>query len=489
MNLIKLKDYNTNDTIAAIATFPAPSALGVIKISGKNSLPIISKIFLPKNKKNIKKAKTYTIHYGWIIGRPQTKDHRPKTKKAGKIIDEVLVSVMRAPGSYTKEDVVEISSHGGAIVLNKILEVILKTGARLALPGEFSYRALTNGRIDLLQAQSIADIVGAKSEEGLGLATKQLLGSVSRKLEEVKEDLKELYAHTEAAINFPEETADIRLDKLRQRLSGISKAVEALLTGANEARIFQEGLRCVICGKTNAGKSTLFNCLLRDERVIVSHIPGTTRDVIEETISIEGIPLRIYDTAGILEPADLITEKALEKTSKAFEQADLILAVFDGSRPFDKDDKIILDKLKNLRIQDKSAGLSSKKKIIFIINKNDLASKLHLKEAARKLGRVVYLSALKNKGIKGLEQAIARAVYKGSITHQDCIFLSQMQKNALAAMHGSLLEALTCLNKHYTVDFLHLSLRQALDDASRISGEIISEEILESIFSRFCIGK
>jgi tRNA modification GTPase len=480
MNLIKLKDYNMNDTIAAIATFPATSALGVIKISGRKALSVASEIFLPKNKKNIKKAKTYTLHYGWIVD---------KSTDPPKMVDEVLVSVMRAPASYTKEDVIEISSHGGAVVLNKLLNIVLGKGARLAQPGEFTYRALINGRIDLLQAQSILDIVEAKSEETLTIAGKQLRGEVSQKLKKLKNDLTEIFCHTEASINFPEDQAVLLTSSLRQKLKRIEKTVGILLAASQEARIFQEGLRCVICGRTNVGKSTLFNCLLRDERVIVSHIAGTTRDVVQESINVRGIPLRIYDTAGVLEPQDLITKKAIEKTAKAFDDADIVIAVLDGSRPLNKDDIFILNKLRKAVFLPQASYSATAKKVILVINKSDMPSRLNLDKNMQLLGPCVTISALHNKGIKTLETALTKTVLKTEIKRQDYIFLNQQQRNILAALQSSLIQANQSLAGNYPVDFVHLSLKQMLEDIGMITGEVASQEVLESIFSRFCIGK
>lgn len=479
--MFNLKDYNTSDTIAAIATFPSKSALGVIKISGRNALRIISKIFIPKGKKDIKKVKTYTLHYGWIVD----KGTGPKAQGRDNMVDEVLVSVMRAPHTYTREDVVEISSHGGVYVLNKLMEVVLKQEARLALPGEFTYRALIRGRIDLLQAQSISSIVEAQSEEGLKLAALQLRGEVSRKIKVIKDEIKELFIQTEALINFPEDEVEISLSLMKTKIKNIEKRVSRLLEGSREARVLKEGIRGVICGKTNVGKSTLFNCLLREERVIVSELPGTTRDVIEETINIRGVPLRIYDTAGILEPRDLVTKKAIEKSTQIFDEADLVILVLDGSKPLTKDDYFLLEKTKD-------------KNTIFVINKIDLGQRINLKEISRirdknkNPGIVAYtvrLSALKNTGLSDLEKAVYKCVYKKGFSRQDIIFLNQYQSQRLKKVSEDIQQAGGFMEKGYTIDFVSASLKSCLDNLGKLSGEVFSEEILEGIFSNFCIGK
>ena len=471
MSSFKLKDYNLNDTIAAIATFPSKSALGIVKISGKKSLGLISKIFKPARKKNIKKVKNYTMHYGWII-----ENSKSKGKKAKNMIDEVLVSIMRGPNSYTKEDVVEISSHGGAFVLNKILEMVITQGARLALPGEFTYRALVRGRIDLLQAQSILGIVDAKSDEALSLAGEQLRGRASSKIKRLKQEVKELFIQTESAINFPEDDISISYSRLEKEIKALGEGIDNLIEGSNEARIIHEGLKCVICGKTNAGKSTLFNRLLNEERVIVSRFAGTTRDVIEETINIRGVPLRIYDTAGILEPIDLITKKALEKTSAIFNEADLVILLLDNSRRLNQDDFFLLEKAKD-------------KNIIIVVNKIDLASRLDFKKIAKNGARVVKMSALKNIGLGGLEGAVHDSVYKGSLNREDIIFLSHYQQEVLKQIKNKISEALIFLREDQPIDFINLSLKICLEDLGRLGGEIHCQEILESIFSEFCIGK
>jgi len=464
MQEFKLKDYNLTDTISAIATFPSRSALGIIKISGKKSFAIISKVFKSTKGKDLKRVKTYTLHHGWIID----KDKNP--------IDEVLVSVMRSPLSYTKEDVVEISSHGGSMVLNKILELVLDSGARLALPGEFTYRALVKGRIDLLQAESILGIIDAKSESSLALASSQLRGRASEKIKKLRQEVKDLFVNTESVINFPDSELDISFSNLDQKIGKIEKVLLGLIQGSDQARVMSEGLRCIICGRSNVGKSTLFNSLLREERVIVSKISGTTRDVIEETINIRGVPLKIYDTAGILEPKDLITRKALEKTRQAFDRADLVILILDSSRRLQKDDLFLLDKIKD-------------KNTIIVLNKNDLPSKLDLDKLSKIKAPKVKMCALKSGGLKSLENTVYNKVYKNHVSREDIIFLNHYQRQVLKEAYQNIAQIRKLLSQKYTIDFVNLELKECLSSLGKLSGEVFSEEILESIFSQFCIGK
>ncbi|MFA5008097.1 MAG: tRNA uridine-5-carboxymethylaminomethyl(34) synthesis GTPase MnmE [Candidatus Omnitrophota bacterium] len=497
MSLIKLKSYNTNDTIAAIATFPSKSALGVIKISGKKAIGIVHEIFIPRRKKDIRKAKTYTLHYGWITAHGAKRRahsvknntsfaHRPSPIG---IIDEVLISVMRKPYSYTCEDVVEISSHGGTAALSKILELVLKEGARLAKPGEFTYRAFLNGRIDLLQAEGIRNIVGANSDKALNAAVSQLKGESLKKFEEVKKAIKNVFLLTEADINFPEDDIKIKFGSIEREIKKINSKLEDILEADKEAKIIKDGLKCVICGKTNAGKSTLFNCLLREERVIVSEIPGTTRDAIEEIINIKGVPLRIYDTAGILTPRDLIEKKALEKSSKIFNEADLIMLVLDGSIALSKDDLFLLNKIEGLRNKKSMPAGSNPKSVIIVINKSDLKQRLNLKNISHIKGFKVKLSALKNEGIDSLEQAVFNTAAKFSSQRQDLIFMNAYQGEILKEAYKDVQEAEKNLSNCQEIDLVNMSLRNALDNLGKLTGEVFCEELLESIFSDFCIGK
>jgi tRNA modification GTPase len=468
-SLLRLKDYNTKDTIAAIATYPATSALGVIRISGRKTMDIVSRIFLPNKKKDIKKVKSYTLHYGWIVN-----DSSVTRQDSSAIVDEVLISVMKAPYTYTRENVVEIFSHGGILVLNKILELILKNGARLAKPGEFTYRAFINGRLDLLQAQSVLDIVEAKTEQGLAGGLKQLRGEVSKTLEKIREHLKNIFINLEAYLQFPDEEIEISIEEIGCQITRIKKKIKGLIESSERTDILREGLECVICGKANSGKSTLFNRLLKEERVLVTKVAGTTRDVVEESINIKGIPLKICDTAGILEPKDLIQRKALEKSWQKIQDADIILLLLDYSKPLEKDDFFLLEKLKG-------------KNTIIVVNKIDLNKKIDLRKIRLFRKNLVRLSALKGTNLSGLEDAIFKNVY---ITKKDdLIFLAQWQKTILKQLYKELSRASHYVEKGYSVDFINFTLKKGLDMLDRLTGKVVDETLLEEIFSNFCIGK
>jgi len=478
MNSFRLRDYKTTDTICAIATFPSRSALGVIKVSGKEALSIVSKIFKPVRCKNLRTVKTFTLHYGWIVDKPQTGKRKLKNeiRNKAKIIDEVLVSVMRKPRSYTTEDVVEISCHGGVIVLNRILELLIAHGARLAQPGEFTYRAFLGGRIDMLQAESIAGIVDARTPQALTAAGAQLRGSSSALLAQLKDDLKDVFIETESALNFPEDVAGVCREQLHKKIKKILSRLKAVQQISDEAVLLREGVRCVICGRTNVGKSTLFNRLLDEERVIVSRFHGTTRDVIEEIINIRGVPLRMYDTAGILEPRDLIATKALQKTQAVFDGADLVILIIDGSRKPDRDDLFLVQKCQN-------------KDAILVINKIDLPQKCERSDFPLFKGTSIAMSALKNIGLDDLKKAIYEKVCRFRLNRHNLIFLSAYQRQLLKAIHADLQESQRFLKDGYTIDFVNALLKNCLDAIGKLTGEIFCEEILESIFSQFCIGK
>ena len=462
------KEFSLADTIASIASFPSKAAVGVIKISGKKSLEIISKIFKPKKRKDIRKVKTYTLHYGWIVDK--SKESREK------IVDEVLVGIMRAPFSYTREDVVEIYSHSGQVVLNKILDLVLKKGARQALPGEFTRRAFLRGRIDLSQAEAVLDIVEAKTDKALELGLSQLEGRLSERINQIEEILKKTCSELEAELSFPEDV-QIRKDYSLDIQRAIKK-IKDLLKNSEKGRLLKEGVFLVICGKANVGKSSLLNMFLREERVIVTPFAGTTRDVVEEDINIRGLPLKIYDTAGILEPRDLIEKKALEKSYKKIEEADLILLVFDGSQKLTSEDFFLIDKTRE-------------KKVIFVINKTDLPLKIEEEILKRYKKPLVKISALFSRGLKNLETKILKVIFKeGLDKKEEEIFLSNKRHIDLLKEALSLLERVKAdLKKGFPSDFLFFNLREALERVSEITGKNVSEDILDSIFSKFCIGK
>lgn len=469
-----LKEYDLKDTVAAVATFPSKSALGVIKVSGKQSIPVVSKIFIPAKKKNLKKQPNFTVHYGWI------KDiNNKKAKLSSDLVDEVLVTLMKAPNSYTKEDVVEISCHGGAVVLDKIMTILKSLGIREAKPGEFSYRAFLNGRVDLSQLQAVADIADAKSEKALFILSKQMKGNFSEKIDSVLLRIKNVAAVYEAKINFPEEE-DVREEKKgAKELKSILDEVNKIINNSDVARTLKEGVRCVICGKANVGKSTLFNALLKEERVIVTDIAGTTRDVVEELVMVKGVPLRMYDTAGILEAKDLINEAAVKRSYEKLEQADLVLFVFDGSKSLSQRDTKLIKEI-----------IKKEKNVIFVINKIDLDLKADMNMLEKYNKPIVKISALENKGFSGLEKTIVKNAYiKGSSNIKDAVVLANWQINLFKNISINLEDTLKYIKQGQPCDYIYASLLDTLENVMALSGENVSDNLLEEIFSNFCIGK
>ncbi len=468
--MFNLEGYNTKDTIAAIATFPSTSSLGVIKISGKDALKIVHSIFVPHRKKDIRKAKTYTLHYGWVA-------EKGGRENKVKMVDEVIVSVMRKPYSYTREDVVEISSHGGIVVLNKILSLVIKEGARLAKPGEFSYRAWVNGRIDLSQVQAIGDIVEAKTERALFILSQQLKGDFSRRIERLKKTLTDIISHMEAYISFPEDVENFDSHDVAKRLKEVEREVSHFLKFEQSSRLMREGLRCVICGKANVGKSTLFNQLLKEERVLVTHFAGTTRDVIEETINIKGIPLRIYDTAGILEPRDFLDREAMEHSYRKLAEADVVIFVLDHSRSWDNQDEVLLKRIRD-------------KEVIVVVNKVDLKKKLDIRRMRQLRCPLVKTVASKGEGLDELERVIVQKAYGTGVRRQtNSVLLAQWQIDLLRNILHNIEDTLKAIKDGEPLDVVLFSLQPALSNLAKLSGDEISEDILRSIFDRFCIGK
>lgn len=457
--------FSSKDTIAAIATFPAKAGIGAIKVSGNKALQIAFKIFHPKRKKDIRKAKTYTMHYGFI-------------KDGKELIDEVVLGIMRKPHSYTRQDVVEIYTHSGAMVLNRILDLTLNEGARLAEPGEFTKRAFLSGRIDLVQAESVLDIVESKTEESLEMSVFQVKGGLSKLIEEAARDIEKIEEEIETEVSFPEEGAGFDVKRALREIKGVEEKIKHLLKDSGKARFLREGIKCVICGRANAGKSSLLNMLLRKERVIVTPFAGTTRDVIEEDINILGLPLKIYDTAGILEPKDLTSEKALEKSYEKLEEADLVISVFDYSREFSKEERFILEKVKG-------------KNTVLVVNKIDLPKKLGLGVFKKYGFPLVKMSALKSLGLEKLEKTIYRQVWGKPLDNK--------KENALTSnirhinlLKGALVELKSAegfLSKRGVLDSALFSVKSAGEKIREITGKNVSRDVLDNIFSRFCIGK
>lgn len=456
------------DTIAAISTPIGAAGIGIVRISGKDALNIAQKVFVSKKKKLLSECRNYSLVYGHIID------------GKGRVIDEVLVSVMRGPQSFTAEDVVEINCHGGVVAVRKTLELVLKTGARLAEPGEFSKRAFLNGRIDLAQAESIIDLINAKTDKSLQVAINQLEGILSKRIKELSGELLGLMAQIEAGIDFPEhDIEELSRARISQKTEVLLQEINKMIASADTGKVLRDGLRTVIIGKPNVGKSSLLNALLKEKRAIVTDIPGTTRDVIEEVVSIRGIPLKIVDTAGIRETSDLVEKIGVEKTKQASLEADLILLMVDASTGITENDLEVL-------------ALLEGKKCIIILNKIDLKQQLNDPDLQKYFGKyeMVKMSLIKGQGLDQLENKIEEMVYSGRVATQDDLMVTSIRhQNSLEKAARSLRDALTAIDEELPTDCIAIDLKAAWDSLGEITGETIGEDLVDQIFSRFCIGK
>jgi len=455
------------DTIAAISTGMTNSGIGKVRMSGPEAVEIISKIYRsPGGHKDIRKAESHTIHYGYIYD-------------GDRLIDEVLVLLMLAPRSYTTEDMVEIDCHGGVVVMKKLLETVIKYGARPAEPGEFTKRAFLNGRIDLTQAEAVIDVIQSKSELALSNSVRQLKGSIFNKVKEIRKSIIGHIAFIEAAMDDPEHiNADDFGSELRQSVSEHIRALKKLLASADNGRMIKEGIRTVIVGKPNAGKSSLLNVLVGDERAIVTDIAGTTRDTIEEFIQINGIPLNIIDTAGIRDTDDIVEKIGVDRTKEFAKEADLIIYVVDGSTDLDDNDRAIIE-----MIQEKNA--------IVLINKTDLAHVVTETGIKAYLDKpVIEISAKEETGIEQLEQQLKEMFFGGQIAYNDEIYItSARHKAALEDALESLGMVLQSIDDGMPEDFYSIDLMNCYESLGSLIGEATGEDLVDTIFSDFCMGK
>ena len=456
------------DTIAAISTPFGESGIGIVRMSGPLAEPIAKKLFKPK--KDQPCFISHHFHYGEIID-PQN----------GRPIDEVLIVLMKSPKTYTREDMVEIHCHGGYLILQRVLELVLKQGARMAEPGEFTKRAFLNGRIDLTQAEAVIALITAKTMASLEIANQQLRGVLYREMTSLKEDLVEQLALIEAHIDFPEEEIDpISLGKMRQDLKRMIHQIEGWIASFEEGKIFREGISCAIIGKTNVGKSSLLNVLLKEERAIVTPIPGTTRDVIEEVLNICGIPVRLMDTAGLRKAMDSIEQEGVRRAKERVSDSDFVLLMIDGSRPLDADDMEIFEEIKE------------KKKVV-ALNKKDLPLKISLEDVESRFQEnpIISISCLRNEGIDDLKEAIYHYLVHRDVrsSPEHLIVANIRHKTALSQMRDNLSNAVKGLEERTSPEFIAFEIRSALEALGEIVGETTTEEILNRIFEQFCIGK
>ncbi len=465
-----MKDYLCEDTIAAIGTPMGKGAIGIVRISGKRALPILKEVFRKKSGEKREEFENRKMTYGVVVD------------EFGEPIDEVLAVFMRAPLTFTGEDVVEIHCHGGIVVTRKVLREVLKRGARLAEPGEFTMRAFIHGKIDLTQAEAINELIEARSELSAKLAVKQLEGSLSRKIREIRDKLLETKALIEAAVDFPDEEIEIiESGKVRERILEALSEIEKLLKTYREGRLIREGIKVAIVGRPNVGKSSLLNAILREERAIVTEIPGTTRDVIEETVNFRGLPLRLIDTAGIRESGDVVEKMGIERSIKKIEEADVVLFVIDGSEGFNDEDRKIAELLKG------------RENVILVINKKDLGLKVRCRDLRDKFKHCVEISTKTEEGIENLAEEITQLVMfepEVVVGGEEVVITSERHRELLERARESLLRVIESIDSGYeSPEFLSMDIDGALRALGEIVGEVTTEDMYDIIFSRFCIGK
>lgn len=457
--------FNT-DTIAATATAMGSSGIGIIRISGEEAIQIAESIFESPKGKKLSQVRSHTINYGHILFHD-------------KIVDEVMVSIMRAPNSYTREDTVEINCHGGILVLNAVLEAVVEQGARLADPGEFTKRAFINGRIDLTQAESVIDIINAKNTFALSTSMEQLHGAVSKKIKNLRSVLIHEIASIESALDDPEHMEiEHYHEKIQLVLAPVIEEMEDLLIQSDHGAVLKEGIHTVIVGKPNAGKSSLMNALVRKEKAIVTDIAGTTRDIIEEQIMLNGISLNIIDTAGIRETEDKVEKIGVDKARIYVDKADLIIFVVDASNNLSQEDHDIIEMIKD-------------KRVIVLMNKSDLNAVTSVTEIERYLNHsVISVSAKDGVGIDLLEDKIIEMFFSGSIQMNDQVFITNMrQKQLLKESLGSLYLVRQSAVDEMPEDFYSIDLMNAYEQLGKMVGETVEEDLINEIFSKFCMGK
>lgn len=456
-----------NDTIAAISTPIGEGAIAIVRLSGPEAIRISDKIY--RGSKPLVAVDSHTIHYGKIID-PQT----------GKTAEEVMVTVMRAPKTFTREDVVEINCHGGLVSVNRVLELVLNAGARLAEPGEFTKRAFLNGRIDLSQAEAVMDLIRAKTDRAMGVALDQMEGRLSKLVRNLRQTLLEIIASVEVNIDYPEYDAEeVTHDLLIRQASDVKAAIESLLETARQGKILREGLSTAIIGRPNVGKSSLLNTLVHESKAIVTDIPGTTRDIIEEYVNVRGVPLRLIDTAGIRETEDIVERIGVERSRKALKEADLVLLLLNNSEPLTEEDKRLFEAIE---------GMDA----IIIVNKTDLPAALPLDEVKQLAnGRPVITTSLINEeGIEQLEEAIAKLFFQTGIESRDLTYVTNARHIALLNQAlQSINDAIDAVQAGLPIDMAQIDIRKTWELLGEIVGDTVSESLIDQLFSQFCLGK
>ena len=457
------------DTIAAISTAPGEGAIGIVRISGDLAISIASSIY-QCGTKQLEEQKTHTIHYGHIVD-----------PKSGEVYDEIMVSVLRAPKTFTREDIVEINCHGGIVAINRVLQLVLRMGARLAEPGEFTKRAFLNGRIDLSQAEAVMDLIRAKTDKSMQLAMRQLDGQLSHLIQNLRQEILNTLAQVEVNIDYPEydDVEEMTLQLLREKTQQVLQGIRTLLNTASQGKILRDGLKTAIVGRPNVGKSSLLNVLLREEKAIVTDIAGTTRDTIEEYVNVRGVPLQLIDTAGIRETDDVVEKIGVERSRKALKEADFVLLLLNQSEILQEEDIRLLETTKGM-------------KRIILFNKTDLPSKLSTENIApyAKEEEIVTTSMLNKEGIDQLEEKIAGYFFQGQMNERDATYLSNTRHIALLEKaEQALVEVQNGIEMEMPVDLIQIDFTRAWDLLGEITGDSVQDELLTQLFSQFCLGK
>lgn len=454
------------DTIVAIATAMTNSGIGIVRISGVDAFDIIQKIYVGKNQKKLSNAKSHTIYYGYIMDGDET-------------IDEVLVIIMKGPHSFTGEDTVEIDCHGGVYVVKRIMETVIKYGARPAEPGEFTKRAFLNGRMDLSQAEAVIDVINSKNEYALKSSVSQLKGNVQKKIKEIREKIIYHTAFIETALDDPEHiSVDGYGEQLKITVNELLEELDGLLKSSDNGRIIREGIKTVIVGKPNAGKSSLLNVLVGEDRAIVTDIAGTTRDVLEESIQLNGISLNVMDTAGIRDTSDIVEKIGVDKAKAHANEADLIIYVVDASRKLDENDFEIIEMIRD-------------KKAVILLNKSDLTTVVTKDMIQSYIEKpILQISAKEESGIKELEETLKEMFFHGDISFNDEVYITNIRhKTALRDAYDSLQKVIMSIENDMPEDFYSIDLLDAYESLGSITGETIGEDLVNEIFSKFCMGK
>ncbi|MBY6088563.1 MULTISPECIES: tRNA uridine-5-carboxymethylaminomethyl(34) synthesis GTPase MnmE [Priestia] len=458
------------DTIAAISTPMGEGAIAIVRLSGEEAVSIANRIFKSVSNKSLNEVPSHTIHYGHIVD-----------PKNGQTIEEVMLSIMKGPKTFTREDIIEINCHGGIVSVNRVLQLVLANGARLAEPGEFTKRAFLNGRIDLSQAEAVMDLIRAKTDKAMNVAIGQMEGRLSNLIRRLRQEILETLAHVEVNIDYPEydDVEEMTHRVLIEKATRVRNEIDNLLQTSQQGKILREGLATVIVGRPNVGKSSLLNSLVQDTKAIVTDIPGTTRDVIEEYVNVRGVPLRLVDTAGIRETEDIVERIGVERSRQYLKEADLILLVLNYNEELTAEDRKLFEAVKGMDY-------------IVIVNKTDLEQKLDMEEVKNLAGSrsVVTTSLLQEQGISELEEAISSLFFTGTIESQDLTYLSNTRHIALLAQaQNAINEAIEGIESGIPIDIVQIDLTRTWELLGEIIGDAVHESLIDQLFSQFCLGK